>query len=335
MHGNQKRTITTAKAATAALLAALVLLAAAVSAGAGSVQAEWRLSVGTAAVAQGDRVLLGDIASPVGKLPREHWQRLAAIKLWNAPDKPGVRQTVSRDKLEEMLAYYLGEVGQLCVLSGQLAVQRGGKVVQGPELESLVMDSLTRRVVGMQGEVRLRDFRLPSFIFLDDSKSALEVAVAGDFRPGRLSLHLVENDPAGNAGKRYTGSVFMDQWLSVPCAVKPIASKERLSPALVAFQRKNAAYLRGEPWDGRDFGQRVIRSIGGDEVIYADNLEDVPLISKGAGVSLVFLGRYVQLTTDARALADGRMGERIAVQNISSKREIIAEVLDANTVVVR
>lgn len=330
-HLGHRTARTVATLALAALLAALAV----VSAPAKTVQAPWRLSVGTAAVAQGERVLLGEIAHPVGDLPAKQWERLAAIELWSAPEKPGAQDTVSRDKAQEMLVYYLGDVGRLCVLSGQLVVQRGGRVVAGPELESLVVESLTQQVSGMGGEVRLRDFRLPMHLFLDDERGSLAVAVVGEFRPGRLSLQLVEKDPAGNDVRRFTGSVFLDQWLNVPCAARPINSKDRLTPDLVTFERKNAAYLRGEPWNGTAFGQRVIRSVGGGEVIYAENLEDVPLVSRGDTVDLVYQGRFVQLTTDARALADGRMGERIPVQNLSSKREIIAEVKDANTVVVR
>lgn len=323
-------------AAFAAMAVALGLtMALAVPAKAGTVDAPWRLSVGTAAVAKGERVLLGEIARPVGDLHPKQWKRLAAIELWTAPEDRGSQQIISRDKLQEMLEYYLGEVGQLCVLSGQMVVQRGGRVIQGPELERLVVENLTPQVSALAGDVRLRDFRLPKQIFLGDEQSSLEVTLADSFKPGRLSLRITEKDPAGNRGKRRTGTVFMDQWISVPCAARPLNSRDRIGPEHVVFERKNAAYLSGEPWDGLSFGMRVVRSVGGGEVIYAKNLEDVPLVSRGDVVTLEFQGRFVRLTTNAKALADGRMGERIAVQNLASKREIIAEVLNANTVVVR
>ena len=130
-----------------------------------TVEAPWRLSVGTAAVAKGDRVLLGDIADPVGELSPKHWERLAAIELWAAPANAGDQEIVPRDKLQELLNYYLGDVGRLCVLSGQVVVQRGGRVILGPELERAVVETLTPRVSVMEGDVRLRDFRLPARSF--------------------------------------------------------------------------------------------------------------------------------------------------------------------------
>lgn len=319
------------------LIAALVGLAVMVAAGtapAATVQAPWRLAVSTAAVAQGPRVTLGEIARPVGELPEEQWKQLSAIELWTAPEDLGRQHTVPREKLSELLHYYLGDVAQLCAVSGHLVVQRGGAVVDGPDLEKLVAETLTPRISGLAGEVSLRDFRLPRQLFLADAGNNLEVTVSGRFEPGRLSLVFAETDITGGLVHRSTGNVFMDQWLNVPCAVRPINSRERLGPDSVAFQRKNAAHLRGEPWDGRSFGMRVKRPVGGGEVLYMDNLEDVPLVSKGDIVNLVYHGRYVRLSASAKALGDGKLGQRIMVENLSSKREIAAEIRDAHTVVV-
>ncbi|BBD07912.1 flagellar basal body P-ring formation chaperone FlgA [Desulfovibrio ferrophilus] len=302
---------------------------------AATVEASWRLTLGTAAVAHGTRVTLGEIAHPVGDLPAQQWERLAAIELWSAPEEQGKQHTVTTEKLTKMLRYYLGDVAALCVTSGHLVIQRGGKVIDGPELERQVVQALTSRISGLRGEVSLRDFRLPRQVFLSDRQSNIEVSVAGRFEPGRLSLQLTEMDAGGNAKRRYTGGVFLDQWLNVPCALRPINSRERLTPDAVGFKRKNAAYLRGELWDGRSFGQRVQRSVGAGEVLYQDNLEDVPLVSRGDILTLVFQGQYVRLTASAKALSDGKLGQRILVENLSSKREIAAEIRDAHTVVVR
>lgn len=326
-----------AVAAMAAFLALSLVLVAMLEtdAWAKTVEAPWRLSVGTAAVAKGDRVLLGDIANPVGELSPTHWRRLAAIELWAAPAKPGDQEIVPRDKLQELLNYYLGDVGQLCVLSGQMVVQRGGRVILGPELERMVVETLTPQVSAMEGDVRLRDFRLPHQVFLGDAQSTLDIVVAGQFKPGRLSLAITEKDPAGNEGRRLTGTVFMDQWLSVPCAARPVNTHDRLGPEHVAFERKNSAFMSGDPWDGRSFGMRVKRPVGAGEVIYAKNLEEVPLVSRGDVVTLEFQGRFVHLSTNAKALSDGKLGERIPVRNMGSNREVIAEVVNADTVVVR
>ncbi len=317
----------------AAALALTLLLAAVAQAG--TIQASWRLAVSGSAVAGGQTVLLGDIAQPVGEIPDAHWQKLARTELWEAPGTVGEQQNIPRGRLERLLRFHLGDLAQLCVVSGPLTVQRGGRLLDGGALERLVVDSLTPRVTRMRGEVSLRDFRLPSSVFLGDEQNTLAVDVVGQFSPGRLSLLLREKNPAEITVRKYAGTVFLDQWLSVPCAARPINTRETVTPDAVSFQRKNAAYLRGEPWDGARFGLMAVRPMGAGEVIYLSNLEDVPLISRGDTVSLVYEGSFVRLTATAEALADGRAGETIPVRNMQSRREIAAQVVDGGTVVVR
>jgi flagella basal body P-ring formation protein FlgA len=317
---------------TAAMLLTLLLLTVA---HAGTMQASWRLAVAPAAVTQTDTVLLGDIARPVGDLPEEHWRTLAATPLWAAPARDGEQQNITRGKVESLLRYHLRDLAQLCVVSGPLVVQRGGRLLDEAALRALVSESLTARVSGMRGEVSLRDFRLPSQVFLADSQNTLAVDVAGGFGPGRISLLLREVNPAQITVRKYGATVFLDQWVNVACAARPINPRDELSPDKVTFMRKNAAYLRGEPWDGRRFGLRAVRPMGTGEVIYKANLDDVPLVSRGDTLTLVYQGRNVRLRTQVEALADGGLGDMIPVRNTDSKREVVAEIRDAETVVVR
>jgi len=312
----------------------LVTLLAAV-AQAGTMQASWRLAVAPAAVAQAETVLLGDIARPVGELPEEHWQTLAATPLWPAPGREGDQQSITRARVGSLLRFHLGDLAQLCVVSGPLTVQRGGRLLDEAELRRLVSEALTARVSGMQGEVSLRDFRLPGQLFLADAQNSLAVDVAGGFGPGRISLLLREVNPAEITVRKYGATVFLDQWMSVACAARPINPREELTPDKVTFMRKNAAYLRGEPWDGRRFGLRAVRPMGTGEIIYKANLDDVPLVSRGDTLTLVYEGSNVRLMAQVEALADGRLGDTIVVRNKDSKREIVAEIRDAETVVVR
>jgi len=313
---------------------ALVMLMAAVVQ-AGTMQASWRLAIAGAVVTNSEKVRLGDIAQPVGEMPDAHWQTLARTELWASPAAEGEHHNIPRGKLERMLRYYLGDLAQLCVISGPLVIQRGGRLVEGAELERKVVEILTPKVTGLRGEVSLRDFRLPERLFLSDEQNSLVISVVGEFAPGRLSLLILDQNPAGVTIRKYAGTVFLDQWVTVACAARPINSREVLTPDMVTFMRKNAAFLRGATWDGSRFEMRVTRPMGTGEIIYAENLDDVPLISRGDTVTLIYDGRYVRLTASAEALADGRVGESISVKNMQSKREIVAEVVDGDTVVVR
>ena len=91
----------------------------------------------------------------------------------------------------------------------------------------------------------------------------MRVELARKFTPGRIALRLELQDAAGRSVRRYSGSVFMDQWIAVLCAVHPLNRGERVNPATdVSFLRKNMAYLREPVWDGKGSIWRVVRPVG-------------------------------------------------------------------------
>ncbi|MFK4764814.1 flagellar basal body P-ring formation chaperone FlgA [Desulfobaculum sp. SPO524] len=302
---------------------------------AGETRPTWRIAVRDAAVVQGDVVRLGEIASPVGNLKPDEWKVLAATELWKAPRERGDQTSIPREKLQRIMDYYLEDYGELCILPGRLVVQKGGRLVRRDGLIKGIVETLTPKLKAMPGENSLRDYRLPDYVFLSDSQNTLKYEITGDLEPGRLSLQILEMTMDGRLCRRMTGTAFVDSWRSVACAAKPLNRRETVTPDKVTFMRKNVAYLRNAPWDGKTMGVRVMRSVGEGQVIYAEILDDVPLVSRGDKVTLLFEGRNIQLAVTAKALEDGRFGETIVVRNLQSNREVSGVVRDGGSVVVR
>lgn len=321
----------------ALVLSLLLPLAAAAGAGGqdGAVQADWRLEIRSAVAVSGRQVLLGDLARPLGDIPARHWEELAQTPLWDAPAARGEQQRMSREVLARYLLRALGPVARLCMLPSYVLVQQGGAVMDAGDLNRLVVEKLTPRIRSLNGEAELRDMRLPKYVFLDDRMDTVELSVVGDLDPGRLSLRFEVKSPDGQLRRRHTGQVFLDLWVTAPVAARPLNRGDILSPDLVTHRRVNAAYLRGEPWDGRDFHLRATSPVGTDQVIYADDLEIVPTVARGDTVLLVYNGRYVRLSVDAEALADGAAGEYIPVRNLQSRRQVMARIRNGDTVEVK
>ena len=76
----------------------------------------WRLRVREAAVVREAVVRLGDIADPLGNMPRGEWERLAAVPLWPAPETPGKPLQINRQRLGDALRKALGEVADASLL---------------------------------------------------------------------------------------------------------------------------------------------------------------------------------------------------------------------------
>lgn len=289
----------------------------------------------SAACAAGDKVLFGEIARPLGAVPRQTWEKLATLPLWGAPDREGRVQTVSVGDVRAALAQALGDAAAAVAVPGSISVQRGGAVVTRDDVESFLVATLTPRLAALGGEASLRDVSAPQTVFLPADFSGLSLDPGAKLGPGRLTLRLDALGAEGRSLRTIPISLFVDLWLAVPCAARPLNVGEVLKPEDVTFETKNAAYLRGDLWDGRKGPWRMKRPTGQGQVLYAESLEVVPLVKKGDRVRLEYHGQAIRLSAQAEALSDGGAGEKIMVKNLQFGRQVLATVKDATTVVVQ
>ncbi|MGE4469510.1 MAG: flagellar basal body P-ring formation chaperone FlgA [Desulfovibrio sp.] len=319
------------------VLAAALLVLALLPAGADAASSNtgWSLRIREAACVEGERVRLGDIAEPVGRIDLGVWRELAEQTLWQGPQYSGRQQALPRRQIARMLEYYVPEVADACVLPGRLVVQRGGRVFEGRTLQRLVVDFLTPRAASLGGDPEVKDVRVPSFIFLDDPFDKLEVALSNDLRPGRVTMLIRAVGQDGRITRRVAASAFVNLWKAVPCAAQPINRYDSVTPDKIQFMRKNLAYL-GEVWDGRSGGPyRMTRSVGTGRPLEMEFLESEPMVSRGDQVNLVYRGPRITLAVKAEALADGDQGQTVEVRNLQSSKTVLATVVDRNTVMVR
>ncbi|MFW5837598.1 MAG: flagellar basal body P-ring formation chaperone FlgA [Desulfovibrionaceae bacterium] len=325
-----------ARKTTIGLVACLLLLLGAAGAAQGLWNPDWRLVIRSAASVDHDVVRLGDVAVVHGEMDPEQWSELSSTALWKAPRRGERAQVVDQNKLKRLFINILGDVGYFCVYPDRLTIQRGGAVLDEIELRKRVVDFLTPRVQalsGSQGEVELEEFSLPEHIFLGDRFDSVEIEAAGRVKAGRVPLRFTVTAPDGEVRRRVAASVFVNIYMPVPVANRPLNRGDRLTPDMVTHKRKNLAYLAGPVWDGKGGPWRLTRSVGTSQVVYSSHLESQPKISSGDKITLTFVGKHVRLSVPAKALADGRLGETILVENMQSKREVLARVQDAQTVV--
>ncbi|MBG0776863.1 MAG: flagellar basal body P-ring formation protein FlgA [Desulfovibrionaceae bacterium] len=298
-------------------------------------QTPWRIRIKEAAVVVGERVLLGEIAEPVGEMRPEEWRALASKQLWSSPPAGGRPMAVNRDKLAAALEHYLGKTSALCLMPLRMVLARGGRVLLEHELRNLAVKELTPKLPALGGEASLRDFRLPPYLFLDDATQKVCVELPSGLRAGSTPLVLMVRTLDGREAGSISAGVFVDVWRTVPAAGRPLNHGDSVTPDALTQVRKNEAYLRGEIWDGRGGPWRVKRPVGAGQVLYRDNLEPVPMVSRGDKVVMVFKGAHIRLEAQGEAMADGSPGDHIPVRNLQSRRQVYARVVDSGTVSVQ
>lgn len=295
----------------------------------------WRIRILEAVTVSGPKVTLGEIAEPVGNMPPETWQTLAGRELWASPAENGRPMSMPRHKLKDQIRRTLGpELEALCLLPSSMAIQRGGKVLREADLHQILVKTLTPQMTSLPGEAALSDVRMPPYIFLAHAGQEVLIEAVNKLAPGRVSLRISVRDLDQSVVRRITASAFLDLWTTVPAAREPVNRGDTLTPDKIMFVRKNLAYVRGELWDGVGGPHRMKRSVGAEQVIYVSDLDQVPLISKGAQLTLVYQRGTVRLEVPAEAMADGAPGQLLAVRNLQSKTVVKATVQDNQTVLV-
>lgn len=295
----------------------------------------WRIRILEAVTVSGPKVTLGEIAEPVGHVPPETWQTLAGRELWASPAENGRPMSMPRHKLKDQIKRALGpELEALCLFPNAMAIQRGGAVVREADLQQLLVKTLTPQMSTLPGEAGLSDVRLPPYIFLGHSGQEVLIEPVGKLTPGRVSLRISVRDLDQSVVRRITASAFLDVWTTVPAAREPVSKGDVLTPDKIMFVRKNLAYVRGELWDGVGGPHRIKRSVGAEQIIYVSDLDQVPLITKGAQVTLVYQRGTVRLEVPAEAMDDGASGKLLPVRNLQSKSIVKATVQDSQTVLV-
>jgi len=191
-----------ARCVIASVLAAFCLLVLASPAFAVEMRQGWWLQIKGAACAQGPKVLLGDIALPQGEMPESAWKELAARPLWNAPERTGRQTAMSRERLLTLLRYYAEDLASACALPAQIIVQRGGAVVDAPEIEKMLVGFLTKQAPALGGELEIKDVHAPDAIFLPSGRDTMEIQPTSPVKPGRINLIFEGKGSQGKVQRR-------------------------------------------------------------------------------------------------------------------------------------
>ncbi len=292
---------------------------------------DWRLQIRSAAVAQGEMVTLADIADPYGPVPAGLWEAIKDQPLWPAPPEVGKPLQINKARLGKALRDTLGDTASKCVLPNSLAIQRGGVVLTEHDLRKYVVNFLTPQTNAMPGTAEWADFRLPPYIFLAHGQQRVNLE-PGSVAPGRVTFRFVIQEADGTVVRRAAGAAFLNLWVEVPAAARPLNQGDSLHVQDITFVRVNAAHLTSMPWDGKGGPWQMVRSVGTGQTIYSTDLLGIAMVRKGSIVNLIYARGNVRIEVKAESLADGAPGTIIPVRNLQSKKQVYGTIRDNKTV---
>jgi flagella basal body P-ring formation protein FlgA len=131
---------------------------------------------------------------------------------------------------------------------------------------------------------------------------------------------------------RVSGKVELYQ--DVVYSTRPMKRGEIISESDIQLMRANIAARPDRYIAQRDHvvGKKLLCSVGTNQPINHRDLENPPLIKRGDPVTILFQQDGIRLSTRGEAKENGGQGERIRIRNIDSKKYILCQVVDSQTV---
>lgn len=197
-----------------------------------------------------------------------------------------------------------------------------------------------------------------SFILDRTKDSGLEISIkkigfTGDVTvpPGKVTYEFITSRQWEGWGRTLLGLVIRvdDQVVrnvSVPVevealaemvvALRPLERGDVIGEGDVALRKRDLASAPGRICRDMDqvVGKKVRVAIRGNTPVRSDYLQKVPLVKYGQMVTIIAENGLLQVTAAGKTKGAGAEGDLVTVQNLASKKDVQARVVDSGTVAV-
>jgi flagella basal body P-ring formation protein FlgA len=196
------------------------------------------------------------------------------------------------------------------------------QVADVASLQSAAEQAVRREIPRGDGQVIVHAQNLDSRLRLAECDRPLSAAIAGDGQARAHTTVAVRCD--GVVHWTVYLSVTIDSEFSVLVANRPLARDAELTAVDFDLMPRHLPGLTTDYVTKPSMltGQRLRQAIGSGEALRLEALTPSNLIHRGQQVTLVAGAGDFQVRMNAVALSDGRLSDRIRVQNLSSQRVV-------------
>lgn len=216
-----------------------------------------------------------------------------------------------------------------CLWSTPLAAEPDA--VTAARLEALVRAAAEARIAASGREQRIRVDGLARQLELRgcETTPAVELPERLDF--GR---HSAEVSCSGPVAWRVRVPFELREWAEVVIAARALPRGVAITAADVDIDRRELSVRTEDAIRRRAdvVGNFTARPIAAGAVIEASQLDRPTLVGRGDLITLRAVAGGIEIVTEGKALRDGRLGERIPVENVRSGRRLTGTVVASGVV---
>lgn len=224
----------------------------------------------------------------------------------------------------------------LQIAAGGIAIARGAEknVVREGALRKVVADFIRERTAGLGLDVRIRRIDCQGDVTLPPGRVDYEVIAPRQWDGwgnANLTLLIRVND---RLERNLSIPVEVEALADMVVTVRPLERGEVITPQDVILQKRDLAMAGDRICRtlAEVIGKRVRIGMRGNAPVRDDYVERVPLVKSGQLVTIVLENDVLRLTATGRARSSGAAGDTVLVQNLSSQKEIPAQVVNSTTV---
>jgi len=282
---------------------------------------------------EGHEVLLGQIAVIEGSDAR--WiQQLKDIVIGKAPLPGKVRQYDRRYLEMRLKRHHVDLSAVILEVPPLVEVARSHVKIQQQEIKQIVSDFIFRNIPRDNKTVRIKEMRVPQSVILPKGRIAYKVAAPRSRElMGKCSI-AVDFSVNGHSQKKVWVTATIEILGPVVVTRKPLGRYKPITEDDIEVQTMDLADLPANIVSDPEavLGKRTKRVVGAQIPLRTDLIELPPLVKRGDLVVILAESNGLKITTLGQVKKKGRLGERIPVVNMDSKKILHARVIDSNTV---
>ena len=319
------------------ILKIAILLAAALVLGFQPAEGARRLGVTmnfkTQAFVDQKNIYLGDVATIQGS-PKVWVDQIRQLKLKPAPP-PGEILILSGEEIASRIRHnHLASYVSQLQIPGRIAVVREGRILETQEVLNLLQNHLTKIFNHGDRAARVREIQGYDDTVIPPGKLSSEVRVSNQiYKGGSIPVSMILRVNQQEVKElRFRAQIEIEA--DVVMSRNYIPKHKILKENDVQLVRKNITRLPQDVVSRLEevLGKRTTISLNGQEILRRSMVESPPLVKKGDRVVLLIENDCFRITSLGEVKEEGRRGERVKLMNISSKKEVSGQVLDAHTV---
>lgn len=290
-------------------------------------QAEAAFTLKTKCEVNGDGVYLSDL------LESKTGEAIPAIMIDVSPSWGTIREYSSQDLIKLINEKAQGVEVVSSEADIKTSISRSSRALGSGEVLELLRVELLKSHVFKQGELELESIRPWKTLLVPDGPVELRMVSKINYPTSQTSLRFQLMDGGVPFGV-FSAPVKMSLWKEAWVATGQITRGTLLPKVQLERQRVNMIKVRQDLWEGNPSDGRYWfrENISPGRLVYSRAVVMKPVVRRGSLAKAVVSTGLVRVSTSVKVLEDGAPGEAVRVQNIRTRKELIGEVLDENTI---